>query len=512
MSHRHSTCIELKKMSPTKPWQAIERVDMNTCFKNPVLITALCAVFGGLMATSTAFATDHGDTALLNGVARNDARLTDYFALNRGDNIAFIIDTNPTIGAPASAQQSTYVFPTDVKFTANIDNRSAVNFDDPVRNVQHGGTVTNPAGIKENFTFTFTFATGNVLSVNMSSPDTELGISGFYPTEVNQGDLVYVLGSGFNSDETKVKVKGRRAPFSRVLSDNVMVFIAPFGGKTGAITVSTETENEATDTESKARVTSASELVINKFKGFNPDSIAKLNSIIRNTAATDAIKAGNALALADIGLPVKAFAGMRDDPFIRLPQQGRNIAAMALELPQSLFTHGRQKILLSWGASGFDAVTGASSDVAGRSFATMFSPEQFILNTLHPSQHVAALEAAEIATTPILMPCQTPFQPLNTTTNRVQLRTDCAPGQRMLKSPDVIIFDTTKTQNFPNGRELTNDQIDSIGTFDPRVENVRRGEMTASGTDRNGLPFVLNPSQNDVPHDTNFPYLGLPQN
>ena len=84
----------------------------------------------------------------------------------------------------------------------------------------------------------------------------------------------------------------------------------------------------------------------------------------------------------------------------------------------------------------------------------------------------------------------------------------------MLKSPDVIIFDTTKTQNFPNGRDLTNDQIDSIGTFDPRVENLRRMEMTAPANplDRHGTPFVLSPSQNDVPHDTNFPYLGLPQN
>jgi len=463
---------------------------MNTCFKKPILITALCAAFGGILASNTAFATDHGDTALFNGVARNDARISDYFALNRGDKLALIIDTNPTIGPP---NQSSYVFPTDVTFKAYVDNHSDVSFDDAFRNQVLGGTVVNPSAIKENFVFSFSFDNSNQLTTIMSSPDTELGISGFYPTEVNQGDLVYVLGSGFNADETKVRVKGRRAPFSRVLSDNVLVFIAPFGGKTGAITVTTENEDE--DNESKAKVTSASALKINKFKGFNPDAIKNLKNIVSNTAVTDAIKAGNVLALADIGLPVQTFSGLRDDPFIRTAQTGKNIAVMAVELPQSLFTHGRQKTLLSWGASGFDTVTGASSDVAGRSFATMFAPENGVLNNLHPSQHVAALG-------PVNMPCQTPFQPFPVGGNLTPpqtLLTVCADDQRMLKAPDVIIFDTTKTQNFPNGRELTNDQIDTIATYDPRVESVRRSEIPVS------------PTVNDVPHDTAFPYLGLPQ-
>lgn len=85
----------------------------------------------------------------------------------------------------------------------------------------------------------------------------------------------------------------------------------------------------------------------------------------------------------------------------------------------------------------------------------------------------------------------------------------------MLKSPDVIIFDTTKTQVFPNGRELANDQIDYIGTYDPRVENLRRMEMNRPAApndkDRHGTLFILNPSENDVPHSLTFPYLGEPQ-
>ena len=494
---------------------------MNTFFKKHVLITALCAAFGGQMVSNAAFATDHGDTALVNGTARNDARLTDYFALNRGKMLAFILDTNPTIGTktqlPAQSQTN-YIFPTDVKFTANVDNHSKVNFDDAFRNANLGGTIEDTSKIQENFTFTFTFDSNNQLTTIMSSADTALGISGFYPTEVNQGDLVYVLGSGFNGDETKVRVNGRLAVLSRVLSDNVLVFIAPiFGGKTGVVTISTD---------EGASVSSTSELVINSFKGITPETLKNVTTILTNTAVTDAIKAGNVTALADIGLPVHSFSGLRDDPFIRVPQQGKNIAAIAVELPQSLFTHGRQKVLITWGTSAFNSITGPSSDVAGRSFGSMFTPEQFIINTLHPSQQVAALEAKEAAAPAIgaatpavratfLMPCQTAFQPFSTTIPAQKLATldiDCAPGQRMLKTPDVSIFDTTKPQHFPNGRDLDNDQIDLIGTFyDPRVENLRREEITATGVDIHGAPVVASPTANDVPHDANFPYLGLPQ-
>lgn len=507
-----------------------ERENMNACFKKPVLIAALCAAFGGLTASSTAFATDHGDTALVNGTARNDARLSDYFALNRGDKLALIIDTNPTIGTPAqlpTQSQTNYIFPTDVKFTANIDNHSQVSFDNALNNANLGGTVVDPSKINENFTFTFTFDSANKETVIMSSADTELGISGFYPTEVSQGNLVYVLGSGFKSDETKVRVNGRLALLSKVLSDNVLVFLAPLFGTTGVVSI---------HTDDGASVSSASVLVVKKYKGISQDTFNNVTTILTNTAVTDLVKAGNVDGLAKIGLPVKTFSGLRDDPFIRVPQQGKNIAAMAVELPQSLFTHGRQKVLLSWGASAFNAITGPVSDVAGRSFATMFTPEQNTvvdsagvthptLNVLHPSQHIAALEAREAAAPAVgaateavrrtfLLPCQTPYQPFaalpSGSAQLTALVVDCAPGTRMVKAPDVIIFDTTKPQAFPNGRDLDNDQIDLIGTnYDPRVENLRRMETVVSGNDIQGIPNIQSPTANDVPHDTNFPYLGL---
>ena len=506
---------------------------MNTNFKKSVLIAAVCAAFGGF-ATSPALATDHGDTALINGIVRSDARITDFFALNRGEMLALIIDTNPTIGFANQApnqSQTNYIFPTDVKFSANIDNHSEVRFDNAFDNANLGGTIADTSKINENFTFTFTFDSANKETVIMSSSDTALSISGFYPTAVRQGDLVYVLGSGFTSDETKVRV-GSRKTFSRVISDNLLVFIAPFGGTTGAITVSTETENVATDTEVKAKITSASPLVVNRFNGINREALQNLKTILTNSTVTDLIKAGNVSAFDDIGLPAKTFSGLRDDPFIRSPQQGKNIAAMAVELPQSLFTHGRQKVLLAWSTTAFNSVSGPSSDLAGRSFATMFTPEQISvvdsngvthpsMNVIHPSQHIAAMTAREAAAPALgaatqavrrtfLLPCQTRFQPIQSPAQNTALDIDCAPGQRMLKTADVIIFDTTKPQQFPNGRELNNDQIDLIGTsYDPRVDNLRRAEMFVTGNDILGIPNVVSPSVNDIPHDTNFPYLGV---
>lgn len=451
--------------------------------------------------TGIAYATDHGDTAIYNGEARNDARLTDFFTTNRGDKLVVVIDTNPTIGTASQSptqSQTTYYFPTDVTFKAHIDNHSKVSFDDPARNAHYGGRIVDPAGIKENFVFTFSFDNSNQLTTTMSSPDTELGISGFYPTTVLQGDLVYVLGSGFTAD-TRVNVGGTLALLSHTISDNVLVFIAPFGSNSGAITL----RNPDTSTITAQSIRSASPLFVKSFQGINKVALENYNNIIANTAVTDAIKTGNVLALADIGLPVKTFAGLRDDPFIRTTATGKNIAAMALEMPQSLFTHGRQKVLISWAASGYDAISGHFSDVAGGSFISMFEPEKNLINTLHPSQHVAALEAAAQLSPPVLLPCQTPYQngivvaPFNT---------DCSESERMLKSPDVAIFDTTKPQSYPNGRALTDDVVDLIAPYDPRVNGLLYNPT--NGENVNGS---TSPTVNDVPLSDTFPYFGLPQ-
>ena len=432
------------------------------------------ALVAGLMtcASPGVFASDHGDTPALIGAARHDARITDFFALKRDDKLAFIIDTNPTL-----KQEPTYTFPTDTTFTAYVDNHTPV-VDDPVLTPILGGTFADPSQIKENIAFAFTFDANNQLKVTLSSPDTATGISGFYPTSSAKGSLVYVLGSGFVRGETHVKVGGVDAPLAYVLSKNILVFVTPLRGRTGPILVEGPNGN----------ATTASNITVTPFAGLDLSVIKNLGTIQSAKDTLAAIDAGDVAALGKIGLPVQTFAGLRDDPFIRGPQKGKNIAAMAVELPLSLFTHGRQKVLTAWSSSNIEQVAcdvpancpfaaTAMEDVAGRSFGSMFAPERDIINTLHPSQHVAATAGLGAL-------AQLYGRPL---------------------PPDVMIFDTTKPQHFPNGRELNDDVIDLIAPYDTRVEGLRVGEAnTCAAT---GDPLDC-PTANDVPHSATFPYLG----
>ncbi len=146
------------------------------------------------------------------------------------------------------------------------------------------------------------------------------------------------------------------------------------------------------------------------------------------------------------------FTGLRDDPFIRKPRIGRNIAAIVLELPLATILNG-QPTLLVWATAKAAGINGPFQDLAGRALRSMF-PENDLMNTLHPRKH---------------------FQNLGV-------------------PPDVIIFDTSLPAAFPNGRELTNDVVDLVG--DPRV------------LANDGPPF---PKKNDVPFLDVFPYLAPPQ-
>ncbi len=439
--------------------------------------SALIALITGLSlcVAPAVFASDHGDTPALNpagGVgARHDARITDSFALKRGDKLALIVDTNPTL-----RQEPSYTFPTDVTFRAYVDNHTTV-VADPVLSPILGGSFADPSLIKENIAFAFTFDANNQLKVTLSSPDTTLGISGFYPEQAARGSLVYVLGSGFDRGNTQVRVNGRIALLSYVLSKNVLVFVTPGLATTGSIRVTT----------GAGSATTASALTVTPYAGLDFSTLLALGTIQNAQDTLAAIEAGDVASLAKIGLPVQTFAGLRDDPFIRGPQKGRNIAAMAVELPLSLFTHGRQKTLVSWASSNVACDDPAIclspqfaatefEEVAGRSFGSMFSPEQLVINNLHPSQHVAAMGGLALP----------------------QL------GGRTVP-PDVMIFDTSKPQSFPNGRELNDDIIDLIAPNDTRVEGLRAGETLACAASNDPLDC---PTGNDVPHSASFPYLG----
>jgi hypothetical protein len=148
---------------------------------------------------------------------------------------------------------------------------------------------------------------------------------------------------------------------------------------------------------------------------------------------------------------VRAWSGLRDDPFIRGPRQGRNIAAIVLEAPLRHVHRREPKTLLIWATARVEEFDGTFQDYAGRSLRSMM-PENNLMNLMHPSKQPGLLG----------------------------------------KAPDVMIYDLSRPGHFPNGRALEDDVVDMVG--DPRVLG-------------NDAPF---PDTNDVPFLAGFPYLAPP--
>jgi len=167
--------------------------------------------------------------------------------------------------------------------------------------------------------------------------------------------------------------------------------------------------------------------------------------------------AGGVPTLSTAGVPaayrddIQLFAGLRDDPFIRGPRIGRNVAAIVIELPLEAVL-ADQSTLLLWASTKVPNLSGPMHELGGRALRSQF-PENLMLNDVHPSFHQRLTGGA----------------------------------------PDVVIYDTAFAASFPNGRELTDDVVDLVG--DPRVLG-------------NDDPF---PSTNDVPFLSAFPYLAPPQ-
>jgi hypothetical protein len=146
---------------------------------------------------------------------------------------------------------------------------------------------------------------------------------------------------------------------------------------------------------------------------------------------------------------MRVYAGLRDDPFIRGPRQGRNVAAVVIDIPL-IDVVTSQPTLLIWATSHVPDLAGPFQEAAGRALRNMF-PENDAMNSMPPNQHTAMMGVP----------------------------------------PDVIIYNTKFPAAFPNGRALTDDVVDLVG--DPRVTG-------------NDAPF---PTGNDVPFLVDFPYLGF---
>src|SRR5262245_35143353 len=147
------------------------------------------------------------------------------------------------------------------------------------------------------------------------------------------------------------------------------------------------------------------------------------------------------------------FAGLRDDPFIRRPRTGRNVAAVVIELPLEAVAK-RDETLLLWATTTVPSVNGPIGDHGGRALRSMFfAPTE--VNLLSPKQQFLELGLV----------------------------------------PDVVILNTSLPSGLPNGRILTDDVIDL-------VVDIPGGTLPGEG------PTF--PTANDVPFLDDFPYLAPP--
>ncbi len=118
----------------------------------------------------------------------------------------------------------------------------------------------------------------------------------------------------------------------------------------------------------------------------------------------------------DAALPnIRFFAGLRDDPFLLASWDGKNTAALVIELPLNLVLKSQSTLLL-WGTSKVPGMDGPFQDLDARALR---SQSNNALNSLHPSQHMKMLGVP----------------------------------------PDVMIYDTGHGAQFPNGRALEDDVV-----------------------------------------------------
>lgn len=280
-------------------------------------------VAGSSSSIGISLAADHDDTPMLKGMGRHDARITDLFAFRDQQNLVLILCLNPTI----PPEVRSYRFAPDLTVKLFIDNRSPVDFRDPVSNALFGGTILFPQLVREQVVIEFTFdALGN----------------------------------------PRLRVAGGRR----------------FGA-----------------------------------------------------------------------LQVRYQTGLFDDPFIRYPRRGRNVAAIVVSVPLYQVVVD-QPALLIWATADVPEVAGPMVELGGRALRSMFVPD---LNMMSPSEHLT----------------------------------------RMGQVPDVIIYNVNQPAHFPNGRALTDDVVD-MSLDIPLPGGVLPGEAPGF------------PSENDKPFRTAFPYLATP--
>jgi len=146
---------------------------------------------------------------------------------------------------------------------------------------------------------------------------------------------------------------------------------------------------------------------------------------------------------------IRLYTGVRDDPFIFPRFFNVNVITMVLSIPRSSFSE-TQKNWLLW-ATSKRIEDGKQFDHVGRSNRTQLGRFE-ILNTLPPSEHVAAIKKAAESADKIqkfLQACLPPLANLNQLSGLVIRHYDYV--------PDVMIYTNQFVPGFPNGRRLTDD-------------------------------------------------------
>ena len=285
-----------------------------------------------LSSALQAMGADHSDTSLHIEEGRNDARITDFYAFTRGENLVLILAVDPTVPEGAT----TYKFPTDVEYRINIDNDSEVTAQ---------GIILNKNDIREDI----------------------------------------VISIRFKDDGTAV-----------INGDNKFgsIFSIPF-------------------------------------------------LVLFSCASSDDVDIVDAIT--------NFFAGPRDDPFIRGPRIGKNVAAIVLEIPIDAVVKNNNPLLI-WSTTNVDSFPGDFQERAGGPITSMLND---VLNFTHPSEDF----------------------------------------ENFSIEPDVLVLNTSLPSGFPNGRLLEDDVVDLVcpGVCDNIIENDE--------------PF---PSENDVPFLDDFPFLAPP--
>ena len=182
---------------------------------------------------------------------------------------------------------------------------------------------------------------------------------------------------------------------------------------------------------------------------------------------------------------IQVYTGIRDDPFIFPTFNTTDVVAMVVIIPLRCFPAGQQ----DWLAWCTTTENGRQVDHDGRSLRTQ-NPRLDMLNTLPPSQHVAAVKAA-MDHPSLVSELALKF--------KIQGMFQYRPWDLF---PDVMIYSTRFNVGFPNGRRLADDVASLLAQNGDTL-------LFENSYLKDAWPRV---SVNNKPFLADFPYLAEPNN